>query len=198
MRIQFTPEERRLRKNKLNKIYRDKTKIDRIKRNKEAKEKDLQIKLKEVEKLFNYFKSQLNLDLLAKNKTQVLVKYRSLFNTLVVKKLKISQCHLIKFYKEKDRKFTSSDIAHSLRMFEDYKKSYPEVRELYIELYPSKENNKQKPTINVFDRPLTPIQKLVDNLTELQEIELMDLIKLRQKSWEWKSKDKITIYEGSY
>ena len=46
-------------------------------------------------------------------------------------------------------------------------------------------------------RKLTPIQKLVSNLTPEQDKELTELITLRKKSWEWKSKDKITIYSGS-
>ena len=50
----------------------------------------------------------------------------------------------------------------------------------------------------IYKTELTPIQKMVTGLKPSEEKELTDMIYLRKKSWNWKSKDKLTIYSGSY
>ena len=84
---------------------------------------------------------------------------------LVTKKLKIRNCDLINFMKIKGRFFTSAIIVHSLKMFDTYKKTYPEINILYNSLYNETTN---LPTINIDKRELTPIQKLVEDLTPCQ------------------------------
>lgn len=178
---------------KLKKSEYDKERRRRLKYSKEDKERDLQIRLKELDRLFNYFKTEVDVDLLSLRKTDFVVKYRSLFNILAMKKLKLRKCQITKFYAEKGRRFSSSDLRHSEKMFKIYKVNYPEVKELYLELY-NKRVNRRKAVIKIDNRELKPIQKLVDNLTPQQEDELIELITLRKKSWEWKNKDLVKIY----
>ena len=192
MKKKLTKKQLKERKSIYNKEYRSRP----LKEIKEARAKDFMIKLNQTEKLFVYFKDTLDLDLLINSTTQSIVKYRSLFNTLSVKKLGLRQCDLIRFYASKNKKFNNATITHSLKEFDTYFNAYSEIKELYKELSNNERNNKET-VINIDRRKLTPIQYLVDNLEDWQISELTELIELKKKSWSWKHKDTVKIYTAT-
>lgn len=158
------------------------------------------LKEKKVEELYNYFKDVLEVDLLNKTRKSMTIEFRSLFNTLLTNKYKLKNTNILHFYETKGVEFNHAAVINSLNKFETYCNSSPEIKELYYELYSfanKKRKYKQK-LIKIDKRNLTPIQKIVDNLTVSQQEEIKELIELRIKSWEWKSKDNIKIFQGSF
>ena len=69
---------------------------------------------------------------------------------------------------------------------------------ILLDIPEPKKNNKTNKNKLVYIDELTPLQKLVTNLKPSEEKELIELITLRKKSWEWKSKDSLKVYQGSY
>ena len=157
------------------------------------------LKRRKIEKLFKYFTEVLDVDLLDKTQTRNLFEYRSLFNTLLTNKYKLRLCNIVHFYEYKNCYFNHASIIHSLKKFDYYCIDSPELKELYFDLhdYERKKEDIKQTIINIDKRNLTPIQKLVGNLTPSQEAELIELIELRKKSWEWKNKDTTKTYIGS-
>lgn len=167
----------------------------KIRYNKISKRKE-----RKVERLYNYFINYLEVDLTNKSSKRGVIEFRSLFNTLLTNKYKLKNSNILHFYENKGVSFNHATIINSLKKFDIYCKSSPEINELYYELYNfAKKEKYYKQRIKQIKKiELTPIQKLVDNLTVSQEKELTELITLRIKSWEWKNKDVVKVYQGSY
>jgi hypothetical protein len=98
-------------------------------------------------------------------------------------------------------------VLHGLKKFEvlkdqsQFKNSlrlYNRCFSILLDIPEPKKNNKTIKNKLVYIDELTPLQKLVTNLKPSEEKELIELITLRKKSWEWKSKDSLKVYQGSY
>ena len=98
-----------------------------------------------------------------------------------------------------------ASIIHGVKKFDilknqlDFKK-YMEIYErcLSILLELKYEPTETKRVKFIYDKELTPIQRLVGDLTEEQEKELIELITIRKKSWEWKTQENNTKTYTSY
>lgn len=143
--------------------------------------------------LCKHFEDVLDIKVLTKSRYGIYTTYRSLFNTILHKRHQIKYPEISEFYKTKNLKFDRGTIRNSVCKFSVYSNDFPELYEIFKDLTKVKGSGEIENKIK-----LTPLQELVSNLTTEQEQDLKELITLRKKSWEWKSNDKITIYEGSY
>jgi hypothetical protein len=157
-------------------------------------------KIDKVEALYKLFKEELDIDIINRSRHIELIEHRSLFNTILRRKYKISLSCIAGYYRSKGwDKMTHATVLHSTNKFKKYAKKEPDLLDTYFELHPAAKRKRDYDihTKYIYKQSLKPIQKLVSDLTEEQEKELIELITLRKKSWLWKSKDKITVYEGS-
>lgn len=152
-------------------------------------------KKKHAEKLYNYFLNELEIDVAEKRRNFLIPEYRSLFNTILTRKHKFRLCEIQRFYKEKGSRFVHNSVLNSLSKFKQYSKELPELDFIFNELFPIKK--KESTIIKLDRRELTPLQKLVDNLPKERQDEIFELISLRIKSWEWKSRDRVKVYSSS-
>lgn len=153
------------------------------------------VKKKHAEKLYNYFLNELEIDVAEKRRNFLIPEYRSLFNTILTRKHKFRVCEIQRFYKEKGSTFVHHSVLNSLSKFKMYSDQLPELKMVFDELFPIKK--KETTVIKLDRRELTPLQKLVDNLPLEREKEIEEMIKLRMKSWEWKSRDRVKVFESS-
>lgn len=151
---------------------------------------------KEINELFNFISNYLDVDLLEKTRKTEVVEARSLFNYILNKKYRVKVCNIVRFYKSKNRKIDHVTIIHSINKFKIYKDTSVFIEELYENIVGL--SNVRKKIINLENIELTGIQKMVSNLPKHQETELMEVINLKKKSWEWKNKDNLKIYQGSF
>lgn len=150
-----------------------------------------------------------NIDLTTKNRYRNIVQYRFVAFKLSKELTFDSLTYIGKLYGK-----NHATVLHGINKFKVLENQYDfkDAKRLYDRCYdilvPVPEKFKRLKTdtkiktvfkkVIIDKRDFTPIQKLVDGLTFEQEQELIELITLRKKSWEWKNKDKVKIFSGSY
>lgn len=150
-----------------------------------------------------------NIDLTTKKRYRNIVQYRFVAFKLSKELTFDSLSYIGKLY-GKDHatvlhginKFKSLENQYD---FKDAKKLYDRCYDILVPIpkkfkektFSIKKPEKEYQKIIINKKELTPIQKLVENLTPSQEEELTELITLRKKSWEWKNKDSLKLYTGS-
>lgn len=167
---------------------------------KEKKKKTIitKSKHKEINDTYNYFKNELGVDVVVNNSKSSLPKYRSVFNYILHEKTGVMIQDIVRFYQSKGwDKMNNSTISSSIEKLDTYLETTPELNKILdIFINPNKDVKEEiKPTNYIHG--LSDIQKLVSNLTEDQEKELIELITLRKKSWLWKNKDNVKIYTAN-
>ena len=152
-----------------------------------------------IEKLFNIFKDEYEIDLSIDIKTNKLTEYRSIFNTLCVELYGISHSDISRFYKSKGKSSHPSTVWCSCNNFKMYTKAKEDLLKMYIVISESERKNfKLNDKVKIiYESKLTEIQKAVTGLNKNEEKEILELINMRKASWLWKSKDRITVIEGS-
>jgi len=151
-----------------------------------------------LDEIYNYLLNKKHIDIATESSETIFVEYRSLFNKICFKKYNIGTTLIARYYNSLGKTMKHSVVWHSIQNFKIYSKSVPEILDTYFELHPSARNRKNSgiELKYIYNTKLTKIQKSVSNLTEDQQIELLEMIELRKKSWAWKNKDRITIIEG--
>jgi len=151
-----------------------------------------------LDRVYNYLLHEKNIDISINRRVTDIVEYRSLFNTICNKKYKVGSSMIARYYQSKGKSMTHASVIHSIDKFKTYKEYVPDLTEIYNELnmlyFTKKFNNVEVKYVHT--KKLTKVQKSVSDLTEDQQIELLEMIELRKKSWAWKNKDRITIIEG--
>lgn len=139
---------------------------------------------KQLDLLYKRLKKDYEVDIMLNTRKGELVRYRSIFNTIAVRLYNVQYCTLSRYYKSKNKNFSSGSIGNSVSSFKRFCFDFPEIDTAFKKLAP--ELNKVKPKIREY-KDLTPIQKLVTGLTKEEENELIEMIELRKKSWLWKN-----------
>ena len=139
--------------------------------------------------LIKHFETVLKVDILEKSRYGIITSYRALFNSVLHRRHQIKYPEIAEFYKTKGITFDRGTIRNSVSKFNVYSSDHPELFEVFKELT---QFNKRKKDNNIIE--LTPIQDLVSNLTDEENLELIELITLRKQSWNWKSKNVTKIY----
>jgi hypothetical protein len=154
-------------------------------------------KKKQLEILYQKLKTAHDVDVSTPRRNNLLIEYRSLFNTICKRTYKVGPTDIARFYNSKGLKMTSPSVINSLSKFKIYANDMPELLDIFFDLSPSakKYRDYQIDRKYIYNTSLTPIQELVSDLTFNQEQELIEMITLRKKSWAWKSKPAANNYE---
>lgn len=148
----------------------------------------------DLDKALKFIVEDLNINILNNFRCRLYPEYRSLLNTIAFRKHKLSPSAMALFYTKRGLKYKHDTYLHSLANFNTYSYDLPELKN-YLSLF-FKESSINKETVFIKSGKLSEIQESVSDLTESQEVELLEMIELRKKSWAWKNKDTVTIIEG--
>ena len=154
---------------------------------------------KEIEKdldgVLDFIVNDLKIDILIKTRNRLYPEYRSLLNTVAFRKHKASPTDMAKYYNNRGLKYSHDKFIHSIGKFETYAYSLPELRN-YLNMFFKESTPINKEVVVIDKTDLTPIQKLVSDLTIEESRELSEMIVLRKKSWLWKMKNDYEIIES--
>lgn len=146
-----------------------------------------------AENLLNEFVTLTNFDITNNSREEPAPAYRSLLYYLMRTKLGLNDRSISRFLLTKGLKKNRSTIFHSLKNFNHYLKNFKEIEEHYNYFFYS------KPKIsNLVEDDLSKAINKIQSKSERQE--LLELMELRIKAWEWKKSQKVTktkVYEGS-
>ena len=146
----------------------------------------------DLEEVLNFIVNDLNIDILINWRSRLYPEYRSLLNIIAFRKHKVSPSEMARFYTKRGLKYSHDKYLHSIGKFDSYTHSLPELKN-YLNMFFKESTPMDKEIIVIDKSELTPIQRLVSNLTIEENIELTEMIELRKKSWLWKSKNNYEI-----
>tara|TARA_R110001606_G_scaffold57787_6_gene139113 strand:- start:245 stop:733 length:489 start_codon:yes stop_codon:yes gene_type:complete len=150
---------------------------------------------KDLEKALNFIVNDLNINILINFRSRLYPEYRCLLNNIAFRKHKVSPSEMAKFYTNRGLKYSHDKYMKSIGNFDSYAHGLPELKS-YLNMFFKESIPINKEVIVIDKANLTPIQKLVSNLTNEQTIELIEMIDLRKKSWNWKMKNNYEIIES--
>jgi len=156
--------------------------------------------IKTANNLRNFLINEYNIDILNKTREGLYPAYRALFNTILTRKYKFRKVKISKYYRFMGwNKKSHATVINSLTKFKLYKRDFKEIENLFYELYPiAKSNAKQREFLKFKMENQNELQKLISTIPKERRAEIIELITLRKKSWEWKSKDSVKIYTGAF
>jgi len=152
-----------------------------------------------------------NVDLYATDRKTRNVVLRTLFYKVLRYKNNMNDREISDFFEENDTKKDRSSIYISFKKIDIYYETYDYFREAY-DLYfkdkfkrhnkikekeirmsekLKKENDKVVPKIDKDE-----LQAIIDTLKDNKRAEILELVRLRVKSWEWKVEDRCEVIEG--
>tara|TARA_R100000541_G_scaffold10644_1_gene18611 strand:+ start:1898 stop:2374 length:477 start_codon:yes stop_codon:yes gene_type:complete len=145
-----------------------------------------------AEELLKEFQGLTNFNIKDSSRKEPAPAYRSLLYHLLKVKLGLNDRSISDFLESKGLKKDRSSVYHSLNKFKQYLKDFKEIEEHYNYFFDS------KPKIsNLIDDDLSKTIRKIKSAGD--RLELLELVKLRIKSWEWKKSQKVTkakVYEG--
>ena len=147
---------------------------------------------KDLEEVLNFIVNDLNIDILVNWRSRLYPEYRSLLNIIAFRKHKVSPSEMARFYTSRGLKYSHDKYLHSIGKFDSYTHSLPELKH-YLNMFFKESTPMDKEIIVIDKSELTPIQRLVSNLTIEENRELTEMIELRKKSWKWKSKNNYEV-----
>ena len=167
---------------------------------------------KQAETLAQDFTELHNIDLYATDRKTRNVVLRTLFYKVLSDGNNMNDREISEFFKSKDTKRERSSIYHALGKIDIYYETYDYFREAYDFLFDDKLElhneikEKQKRIANkgkkvsdkiVSKENVDELQAIIDTLTGSRRAEVLELVRLRVKSWEWKYSDKCEIINCS-
>ena len=152
--------------------------------------------IKQADKLKQLFLDKYNFDILDKSRDGIFPAYRSLFNTILTKKFKLKKTSIADYYILKGwENKNHATIINSLYRFKIYKEKYKEIESIFYELVPHLLKEKEKELFLKYKvENQNELQKAVSDVPKERQRELLEMINLRKKSWNWKSKDSVKVY----
>lgn len=143
-------------------------------------------------------KERENVDILKKSRKIEMVSYRCMFYKICNNKYKMTPTEISKFIMDLGLKMDRSAIYTNLKNFNKYTKRNKHMHDLYLYYHPAaaKKRNRNMTVKYVYRQNLNKAQEACLGLTKSQEDEILEMIELRKKSWQWKSKDKLTVYQS--
>lgn len=153
----------------------------------------------DLDKVSDFIINDIGINVFKNFRNKLYPEYRSLLNSYALRKHILSPSCLARYYVENGLKMSHDKIFYSISKFDNYCVDLPELKNYLHNLFPesNKDLGTKVKTLVIDKRELTPIQKLVSDLKLHEEQELIELITLRKKSWEWKNKDTVKIYTGT-
>ena len=166
---------------------------------------------KQAKELGKEFIELHNVDLYSTDRRTRNVVLRTLFYKVLRDKNDMNDRQISDFFKENDTKKDRSSIYISLKKIDIHYETYDYFREAYdlyfddkLEIHNKikekeiriseklkKANDKIVPKNNVDE-----LQVIIDTLTGSKRAEVLELVSLRVKSWEWKVEDRCEVIEG--
>ena len=148
-----------------------------------------------------YIENLTDRDLALKSRKRELVNSRIVAFKLAKTFTKDSLSKMATLYNKKDHVTVSYNVKqfHILKddnEFEEYYDIYDHCFNHFIEVSDSKIKPRKVVRVNkkANELKLNDAQKLLSDIPNYRMQEMIDMITLRQKSWEWKSKDSTKIY----
>ena len=165
------------------------------------KNKDI-VKLCEVHlREFNKFNVP---NIFKKSREVGFIEYRQLFQTILKNKLKLSYRSICEFTEHKGYPVTHASVINNVkRTTETNYYAYPYIANIYDYYFndKSKQREDKEQDKRYYQRinygKNDKLWELVRNIPEDKEQEVIDLVNLRIKSWDWKTKDNCRVYNGT-
>lgn len=153
--------------------------------------------LNTAEQLLNNFVGLTGFDITETKRTTEKVCTRSFFNFLLHKMNNMTAGQIEDFYKHKGGSLTRLSIRHSLSRKDFYHENFEQFRKYYDNYFPSVDV-KRKSRLENNDLMNDELFFVIDSIREpFRRAEMLEMVKLRIKSWEWKYRDECTVYDCS-
>ena len=169
--------------------------------------------IEKAQELYEEFRGLTKIDVFIRTRRTKPMALRSLFYKILVEKNYMNDLDISQFFALNGDKRDRSSIYHSLQKIDNYYFNFDFFRNYYDlyfddlkekqkkeeELKKKREERKQlkrQERINALISNKDALDELIDTLEGSRRQEIYELVKLRVKSWEWKSKDRCEIIEG--
>lgn len=166
--------------------------------------------ISDAQSTLDYFKELSGVDPLTISSKPEDVYFRALLYKVLMDYNGMNDRHVEEFFKYKGVRRTRSAVYHAVKKIDIYYRNYPNFRTVYNFLFDDKLEEFQKindkiraknqPKPDVVCAPeehKDELQLLIDSLPNSRRDEIYEMVNLRVKSWQWKSRDKCTIIESS-
>ena len=153
---------------------------------------------KELQKIYDYIVNDIGIDVSVKWRNRLYPEYRSLLNAIAFRKYIISPTEMARFWGRNGLNIKHDNVIFSTSKFEGYALDLPELKYYFYKFFPEAKEERDKEIELIDSKNLTELQNLVAKIPKDKEHEIKNLIDLRIKSWQWKSKDTLKVYSGSY
>lgn len=159
----------------------------------------------EIDEYYIDFKKICSIDIFKKTRKTEYIVYRALFYRILECKAGLSLSDTARYFTHKGLKCCHSKVLHGLKMLNIYYDSYGYLRNAY-DVYFTDKVKINKAMKQSYSKIYKSKQDLIgsDKLVELinsipknRREEIYNIVNLRVKSWEWKSKDSCKVYQGS-
>lgn len=165
----------------------------------------------DCEKYLKEFNSLHNVDIFKNTRKNPVIQYRQLFHTILRKQGNMSLQKIADFTTYKGRKCDHTTVMHSVKKtLETNYYAFDDIAELY-DLYfnDKKAEREQKERDSYYSQQYTKrlnklykiedkrFNRLVSKIPKDRVDEICDMLELRIKSWDWKTKDRCQIIESS-
>ena len=150
---------------------------------------------KDLQKALDFIIKDLDIDILVNYRSRLYPEYRSLLNIIAFRKHKVSPSEMARFYTTRGLKYSHDKYLHSIGKFDSYAHGLPELKH-YLNMFFKESTPIDKEIVVIDKTDLTPIQKLVSDLSIEEDKELFEMIQLRKNSWGWKMKNNYEIIES--
>ena len=169
--------------------------------------------IEKAQELYNEFKELTGIDVFVRTRQTKPMALRSLFYKVLIELNFMNDRDISEFFALNGDVRNRSSIFHSLKKIDNYYFNFDFFRE-YYDLYFEDLSEKKKiieavktereeqkrlerqERMNAFINDKDALDELIDTLEGSRRQEIYELVKLRVKSWEWKSKDRCEIIEG--
>ena len=166
---------------------------------------------KQAKELGKEFIELHNVDLYATDRKTRNVVLRTLFYKVLSDGNNMNDREISEFFKSKDTKRQRSSIYHALKKIDIYYETYDYFRKAYDFLFDDKlelHNKIKEKEIRISEKfkkendKVVPkndkdeLQVIIDTLKDSKRAEILELVSLRVKSWEWKVEDRCEVIEG--
>lgn len=151
---------------------------------------------KDLQYILDYVVNEIGINVTVKCRNRLYPEYRSLINTIAFRKYILSPSEMCRFWAKNGLKIKHDNILYSVSKFDVYSSGLPELNYYLNKFFPEATEVKEKKVELIDNKNLSELQNLVAKIPKYRQDEIKELVELRIKSWSWKSKDNVKVYEG--
>ncbi len=164
-----------------------------------------------ADRLLNKFEDLTGFDSLSLSRTPHNASLRALSYKILIDLNYMNDRQVSEYFESKGITRQRSSIYHALRKMDSYYLNYPKFRDTY-DVYFEDRAEESKARNEERDKKFNDIEKkvirnspnalpdllktLVNSIPDERRQEVYEMLSLRVKSWDWKSKDKCEVIEG--